>query len=360
MKKRTIAFRIILIVCGALAILAFFLAPVMHREKTEVEKAAEEVEATIEDLFPNALSSSGDKKELYEYENITAFKLVETAISDDYIYEPADDQPGLTEMEYFLGEDDHYFDPDENEKSSYSSVWQIIKYGIPLIFAIVLIVFGAIGGMVGGIGAIVSAVLMLAFYLIQIINWPKWKDDMLHMWKYNVSFWQFLILVIPVAAIVMGILEIVSAKKAAAQAAEYGDPYTGGQDMYGAAGQYDAFGGGYGQDGFGQGGYGGAGGCLIGVKGEYAGATIPIPDGARITIGRSSNDCNLVLQNQAVSRIHCYINYDAGRSVYTVMDVSKFGVFDINGSPIDRNTQVYMAPGDEIHIGKSHNVFRFG
>lgn len=209
---------------------------------------------------------------------------------------------------------------------------------LPTLSAIMLVVFGIIGKKPGGIGIVICSAIMLAMYVTAMICVGRYN-----IIDYGISIVFYLIFVPAIITLIMGILEIQYASKQAGytSAPQFIDQFTGENTLYDGA------------DRFGR-----VSGSLEGIKGEYAGASLPIADGTRVTIGRSASDCNLIISNPAVSRVHCYVTYYADKDIYGVMDVSKFGVYDTRGNQIAKNQIVYMAAGDEIHIGKSHNVFR--
>ena len=288
MKQRTVLFRVFIILCGIAAILAFFLAPIW-KEKINIVNS-------LVGYLTGSGSGNGTR--------VTAWTFLNSVLKDHYTA----------------------------EISGYSSVTScVLLFGLPVIGAIGMIVFGAIGRKVGGIGAIISGAVSGLSYILQMILFPEPVNL-----TYEFSFWQILLIVVSLTAVVMGICECVSASRF-----EYGESSVGNAGYH-----------------YGTGEYGGVGtGALVGVKGEYSGATIEIPEGTRIAIGRNSDICNLVLQERTVSRIHCYVSYFADRNAYCVMDVSKFGVYDSRNNPIDKNVEVYMGPGDRIRIGQSDNEF---
>ena len=98
-------------------------------------------------------------------------------------------------------------------------------------------------------------------------------------------------------------------------------------------------------------------GALVGLEGEYKGARIPLSDEACIVIGRNANTCNIVLSDQTVSRVHCYVWYYAADRLYVIKDVSKTGVYDPRGSLKEKNVEIPLRSGAIIRIGKTKNVF---
>ena len=101
-------------------------------------------------------------------------------------------------------------------------------------------------------------------------------------------------------------------------------------------------------------------GILIGVTGAYAQARIPVGNGETIVIGRDPSECSIILDEAETSRKHCSVKYNAKEQAYYVVDYSTNGVFDKNGKRLKGLLTYLMHVGDEIRIGSSGEVFRFG
>lgn len=100
-------------------------------------------------------------------------------------------------------------------------------------------------------------------------------------------------------------------------------------------------------------------GVLVGLKGIYAGAEIPLPPSEFIKLGRSTGN-HLVFENQEkVSREHCKIKWDNHRKKYIFCDFSSNGTF-VNGSEdcLPQNLEMEMEPGTIVAIGNASNTFR--
>jgi len=89
---------------------------------------------------------------------------------------------------------------------------------------------------------------------------------------------------------------------------------------------------------------------LIGLRGSYEGASIPMRAGEPVTIGRDPSTCSLVLKDERVSRKHCTLVYDKARGGFVMEDFSTNGVLTQSGSRYPRNT--VLNPGDVILIGE--------
>lgn len=99
-------------------------------------------------------------------------------------------------------------------------------------------------------------------------------------------------------------------------------------------------------------------GELLGVQGNYAGAKIPI-DAKGVMIGRDASVCNIILDNEKVSRRHCEVLYDMEKDHYIVTDFSTNGVFRRDGSRIPSKQPIDFYKGEVICIGNGDNMFQF-
>ena len=203
-----------------------------------------------------------------------------------------------------------------------------LLFGLPVVGGIGLIVSGLTGSRTG---IIISGIISAVSYLMQIITFPENMSQ-----AYEYSFWQYLLLAVAILGIVTGFLGSSSENQSiiTAQSQEHSP-----QDDSVMDGTWKKQ------------------GALIGLDGEYKDATIPIHPGERIILGRDPESCNLIFQDNAVSRVHCYIQYDEQKEEYIVIDVSTFGVFDSFDKPIERNVEVRIKPGKRIQIGKTNEVF---
>ena len=99
-------------------------------------------------------------------------------------------------------------------------------------------------------------------------------------------------------------------------------------------------------------------GVLIGLKGLYAGAEIPMNDGDEITFGRADTNNLIFATEPRISREHCKIRWDAKKEKYIFRDYSSSGSY-INGSDdcLPQNLDLEVACGSEIALGNQDNVF---
>lgn len=101
-------------------------------------------------------------------------------------------------------------------------------------------------------------------------------------------------------------------------------------------------------------------GKLIGVKGAYMGAEIPVKSGEKVVIGRDPSVCSIVIKDEKASRKHCEITYNADNGMYMVTDYSSNGTFQNGGQRLPERTAVPVSAGSTIQIGKDGEIFRLG
>lgn len=104
------------------------------------------------------------------------------------------------------------------------------------------------------------------------------------------------------------------------------------------------------------------GGMLIGLRGVFAGAQIPLADGEPIRMGRDTSNHLVFTDQEKVSRNHCIIMWLAEKRKYQIKDMSSNGSFinENEEEPIPQNIPIYLEPGTVLDIGDSSNRFRLG
>lgn len=65
---------------------------------------------------------------------------------------------------------------------------------------------------------------------------------------------------------------------------------------------------------------------IEGIQGQLAGANITLSPAEKLFIGRDAVKCQLVLNNQRISRSHCSIQYDMAKRRYVVTCYSRNGM----------------------------------
>lgn len=84
-----------------------------------------------------------------------------------------------------------------------------------------------------------------------------------------------------------------------------------------------------------------------------------IPKNMRMTIGRAAEQCNIVIDESNVSRVHCTIQYDDKKRVFYLTDQSTNGTM-VDGERIARGQPRALAPGESFCITTQENMFKVG
>lgn len=101
-------------------------------------------------------------------------------------------------------------------------------------------------------------------------------------------------------------------------------------------------------------------GKVTGVSGgAYDGVEIPLADGVAIVIGCDPANCNIVIQSERVSPVHCQIVYYIDNNIYIVRDLSANGTFSEAKGRLNADG-VPLKSGDVIRICDSGHTFRLG
>jgi hypothetical protein len=98
---------------------------------------------------------------------------------------------------------------------------------------------------------------------------------------------------------------------------------------------------------------------LRGVAGQYAGSAFTL-EGEGNTLGRDPAVANLVFSGDAssVSKRHCSVRWDAGRSVFLLEDFgSTNGTFLASGERLAPHQPRELRPGERFYIGDLRNQF---
>lgn len=89
-------------------------------------------------------------------------------------------------------------------------------------------------------------------------------------------------------------------------------------------------------------------------QGTYAGSAFAVTE-TPIVIGRVPQDCNLVLQGEAVSRKHGMLRSENGRVIYR--DLGSSNGSRVNGKKLAPNADTVLNPGDTLEIGSAAERF---
>ncbi len=101
-------------------------------------------------------------------------------------------------------------------------------------------------------------------------------------------------------------------------------------------------------------------GAIVGIAGKYTGAIIRIQPNQKIVFGRNAEVADFVLDEQAVSRSHCWVQYDPFLHCYYVCDDSVNGTLVNESYYLERNRVARLKSGDELCLADTDNVFKLG
>jgi serine/threonine protein kinase len=106
----------------------------------------------------------------------------------------------------------------------------------------------------------------------------------------------------------------------------------------------------------------GAGGnpCISVISGPFQGNKWAIPKNMDIVIGRSSEFCNIVIDDLNISRKHCVIRYDAQKGRFLIMDMSSNGTFDASGSRYNQGGWTTLSPEGKFYLSTLDFTMRAG
>ena len=99
-------------------------------------------------------------------------------------------------------------------------------------------------------------------------------------------------------------------------------------------------------------------GVLVGLKGMYEGAQIPMTDGEEILLGRAEGNHLIFTGQKSVSRRHCKLKWVAAKQKYIIHDYSSSGTY-LNGLDdcLPQNLDMELPCGTQIALGNRDNIF---
>lgn len=87
------------------------------------------------------------------------------------------------------------------------------------------------------------------------------------------------------------------------------------------------------------------------LTGKSRGQKIQIPEYGSVTIGRSQETANLVVDDYSeLSRSHCLVSYDSARNVFCVVDISMNGTYYSNHQRMIKDADSYLEPNSEFYL----------
>ena len=82
-----------------------------------------------------------------------------------------------------------------------------------------------------------------------------------------------------------------------------------------------------------------------------------IPTGVMMKVGRSSEVCHIVIDEPGISRIHCTLQYEKGRNLFQLVDVSSNGTYLTRGK-LEKGKVYNLNPGDVFHLLSNQIVMK--
>lgn len=99
-------------------------------------------------------------------------------------------------------------------------------------------------------------------------------------------------------------------------------------------------------------------GGMVGISGAYKGADFPLAIGECTVLGRDGEQCNLVISDREISRVHCEVTFLTPDGTYGIKDHSTNGVYLEDGSPIPADEFIKLQSGTKIRLGNTDHVFQ--
>lgn len=99
-------------------------------------------------------------------------------------------------------------------------------------------------------------------------------------------------------------------------------------------------------------------GAIIGTKGELLGVIYRMKQGEQLRLGREIRECQIVINNPNVSRVHCIVTR-VENDMYKLEDCSKNGVY-VEGKLVGKGNIVDAHEGDRVCICDETIEFRLG
>ena len=84
-----------------------------------------------------------------------------------------------------------------------------------------------------------------------------------------------------------------------------------------------------------------------------------IPKNIRVSIGRSSQQCNIVVDMPNISRLHCTVLYDEKSGLFNISDCSTNGTW-VDGNRLGSGQAAALSPGGTFYITVPENLMMVG
>ncbi|MCR4802581.1 MAG: LytTR family transcriptional regulator DNA-binding domain-containing protein [Lachnospiraceae bacterium] len=98
-------------------------------------------------------------------------------------------------------------------------------------------------------------------------------------------------------------------------------------------------------------------GLIVGIRGPRQNASFRLYHDEEALLGRDSKQCQIVINDGAISRKHCAIKFDAEKQVYYVCDYSKNGTFVTGLGRIQPNVWVEVPKDTLVQLVNEKSAF---
>ena len=101
-------------------------------------------------------------------------------------------------------------------------------------------------------------------------------------------------------------------------------------------------------------------GAIIGSKGELASKIIRFQPDERLQIGRDDSQCDVVLLDSRISRVHLEMIFDTKDRKYKVTDHSSNGTIVDGKYKLVKHKETVISSGSKLWLGSSENEIILG
>lgn len=100
-------------------------------------------------------------------------------------------------------------------------------------------------------------------------------------------------------------------------------------------------------------------GQVVCIKGVAVGQGFSLPETAKIVVGKSRQNTNMLINSPMVSNVHCSIHYKAATNTYIVKDHSTNGTY-VNGARIQKDVPMSFPAGTVLQLADGSNEIKLG
>lgn len=100
-------------------------------------------------------------------------------------------------------------------------------------------------------------------------------------------------------------------------------------------------------------------GQVVCIKGVAVGQGFSLPETAKIVVGKSRQNTNMLINSPMVSNVHCSIRYKAATNTYIVKDHSSNGTY-VNGARLQKDVPMSFPAGTVLQLADGSNEIKLG